>query len=456
MNKIELIPILIITPFFAPQSHAAMFRVHKLVKYLPEYGYKPIVLTTDINYLYNNNERLLSELPECVEIIRTRHIEPSLRGARMAAGGKDRTFSVMKSSYSEKKIENRVGENNNKPNIFKKIPSNLYSYVLNYSKNMPDEYWLWSKLSYSKATALIKEHNIKIMYTTANPYSHLGLAIKLKEQLGLKWLADFRDPCGYGYKNSVSNYFGHRLEKKLLNQTFAKADKITGLSETYSSIFSDLYKLNDDFYTFIPTGSDEAYLPQTKEMISTYSESIVFSGEVMPEQEAYIFEVIQQLHLRDKSIKMIFIGRSEINKPIIDKLLRTIDNWSIDVSYIDHLPQQELYNILHSAKACILAPGINRYWWTNFAKMVDYIALGVPVIADVPKLSEARKELSRAGLGFFLERDDPVQDASRLHSWLENMDRNDPGTDYRNRYLAKSQTRAFASLFDKLQEETAK
>ena len=48
MNK----NILIITPFFPPQTHAAVFRAFKLVKYLKRTGWNPIVLTVNRNYLY--------------------------------------------------------------------------------------------------------------------------------------------------------------------------------------------------------------------------------------------------------------------------------------------------------------------------------------------------------------------------------------------------------------------
>ena len=41
MNK----NILIITPFFPPQTHAAVFRAFKLVNYLKRTGWNPIVLT---------------------------------------------------------------------------------------------------------------------------------------------------------------------------------------------------------------------------------------------------------------------------------------------------------------------------------------------------------------------------------------------------------------------------
>lgn len=452
MNKVELTPILIITPFFAPQTHAAMFRVHKLVKYLPDYGYKPIVLTTDINYLYNNNEDLLAELPDCVEIIRTRHIEPSLRGLRMLLGGRDRTFSALKKP-TESLFTSEYSSTESRPSIFRNVASKLYSSISRFAYSIPDAHWPWALASYNTAEDLVKEYDIKLMYTTANPYSHLFLAAKLKKKLHLKWLADFRDPCGYGQKNSVGNYLGMKLQEKALFETFEQADEVSGLSEAYSSIFHDLYNLDSSRYTFIPTGSDDAYLPKTKN--SSYSNAIVFSGEVMHYQGKYIFEVIQSLHKSNSDLKVVFIGRSEINKPIIDSLLIEMSERDFEVEYIDHLTQLELYIILKSAKACILTPGDNCHWWNNFAKMVDYIALGVPVIADVPKLSEARKELTKAGLGFFLERNSVEEDALRLQEWLVNNDRDEDDlcADYRNRYLASSQTKAFATLFDKIAKD---
>jgi hypothetical protein len=66
--------ILIITPFFAPESHAAVYRAHKLVKYLKKEGWSPIVLTVDTNYVYNEDPNLLEDLKN-VPIYKTRYIE---------------------------------------------------------------------------------------------------------------------------------------------------------------------------------------------------------------------------------------------------------------------------------------------------------------------------------------------------------------------------------------------
>lgn len=448
MNECQLTPVLIITPYFAPQTHAAMFRVHKLVKYLPEHGYKPIVLTTDINYLYNENSELLKELPDCVEIIRTRYIEPSMRGLRMALGGRDRTFKNTKST-TEYSSEPSVGSLAEKTNPIRKVLSSVYSTLTQFLYNIPDAHWTWSLASKKTAEALVKEYDIKLMYTTANPYSHLGMAGHLQEKFNLKWLADFRDPCGYGVKHGVDNYLGSKIQHSLLSKTMVKADKVSGLAETYSSIYSDLFGLDNRKFSFIPTGIDDAYLPEPENNIVSYSNHIIFAGEVMKEQSDYVFNVIQAMDV-DGKFQLTFIGREEINRPIVENITSNIKNWSVPVNFIDHLPQSELYIILKSAKACILAMGSNRQWWNNFAKMVDYIALGVPVVADVPYCSEAKKELSRAKLGFFLERDSLEQDANHLRDWLENIDNNGIEVDYRKRYLASSQVAAFARLFDEL------
>lgn len=448
-------PILIITPYFAPQTHAAMFRVHKLAKYLPEYGYRPIILTTDINYLYNTDENLLKELPDCAEIVRTHYIEPSMRGLRMHLGGRDRTFSVLKNEQDlqSKAQSSKIRSSSVKlpiSELLEKKLTHLYKSTADYLYNIPDAHWTWALSSISTANELIKKYNINIVYTTANPYSHLALASKLKKELNLYWVADFRDPVGYGYKNTANNHLGLILQNRFITKALSQADYITGTSEAYGSIFSDIYDLSEKHYKFIPTGLDDEYLPQINLDNVAEKNNIIFAGEVMPEQGPYILEVINELHSLDSNITLQFIGRSEINKPVIKNILSKIPNWGVEVTFTDHMPQKSLYGLIKNSKACILAPGSSRYWWNNFAKMVDYIALGAPVIAYVPENSEARKELSKAGNGFFLKGDKAEQEAKDVKAWLESNRFTIENSEYQKRYLASSQVASFAEIFDEI------
>ena len=48
------------------------------------------------------------------------------------------------------------------------------------------------------------------------------------------------------------------------------------------------------------------------------------------------------------------------------------------------LLSQPEHELIVNAKAAVLIPGHTALWWTNFAKMVDYIALQVPVLEWCP------------------------------------------------------------------------
>lgn len=445
-------PILILTPYFAPQTHAAMFRVHKLVKYLPEHGFRPLVVTTDINYLYNEDPQLLAELPDSVEVIRARYIEPTARGIRMALGGADRTFAALKSRYQASAVASGPPRQTGAGSSAR-LPAGWASALVRTFAEWPDRHWTWTLAAEQACCRLIEQHNIRLLYTTANPFSPLRLALKLQKRYGLRWVADFRDPAGYGQKHTARGMVAQAMEHDLLSRTMAKADRVTGLAESYGAIFFDLFALPSEKYSFIPTGVDMAYLPKTTNLPLNQAKRVLFIGEFMPNQSTYVFQVLakaQQLAPTTvQGLEFVFIGRQEINQPLVTRLLQSLPDWSYPISFVDHLPQSQLYAHIQTAYACLLTPGKNRYWWTNFAKMVDYIGLNCRVIADVSAVSEVRNELQKAGLGFFLDNDDLIQDAERLVAWIASEQSAMP-TAYTQRYTATSQAKAFAAIFEEL------
>lgn len=442
----HLTPVLMLVPYFAPQTHAAMFRAHKLAKYLPEYGFRPVVVTTDINYLYNEDPRLLEELPDCVQIYRARYIEPTARGLRMAVGGRDRTFSATKKATVHNSEDSQVAAPQESAG---RTPLVSMSKMVQVFGEWPDRYWTWSIAAKSLCRQLIDEQGIKLLYTSAKPLSPLSLASELQRKNGLSWIADFRDPAGYGQKNSADGAVNSAIARNILSTAMHSADQVTGLADAYGPIFFDLFGLPESRYSFIPTGLDEAYLdpepPPQKQPV------FLHIGEVMPNQSRHVFAVLQCAHtLRPEvmsSYALEFIGRREINQPRVEALVSGLSDWSYQTRFVDHLPQPEVYARVRSAAACLLVPGHRRYWWTNFAKMVDYIALGTPVIADVPPVSEARNELGKAGNGFFLGGEDVERDAQALLAWVEAGLPIRTDDAYRARYTARRQAEAFARLF---------
>lgn len=451
-RKKALRPVLMLVPYFAPQTHAAMFRAHKLAKYLPELGYRPVVVTTDINYLYNDDKSLLAELPPEAEVHRARFIEPTLRGIRMALGGRDRTFAALKRDTEPLPVKAPKSAQLQPGAVSSENPWGFNTgELVRWLGEWPDRHWTWALAAERLCRELISAQGIQLLYTSAVPVSPLRVAMRLQATYGLKWVADFRDPVGYGSKHSARGMIASALEHRLLHQCMSRADCITGLADSYGQIFFDLYDLPEKKYRFIPTGLDEAYLPNSDQRPKSPG-MLLHVGEVMPNQSTYSFTVLARARAlapeATAALQLVFVGRREINEPLINERVSAIAGWDIPITYIDHVPQSEVYALARSSQACLLIPGRHRYWWTNFAKLVDYLALRVPVIADVPAMSEARQELTKTGQAFFLSGD-LSHDVGALIDWLQEPVA-EAINDYGQRYTALRQARSFAQVFDDL------
>ena len=436
--------ILIITPFFAPETHAAVFRAHKLVKYLKREGWNPIVITVDTNYNYNEDVTLLKDL-EGVEIHRTKYIEPSLRGLYMWLTGKDRTFKTLKKQGAfYNKTENVIHISKSKFSFKQKF----YHYLLENWLNVPDRFWTWENNAVKKGCELIRKHNIKYIYTTSLPFTTFKIGNSLKKKHNVKWIADFRDPITYSQRlhSSVARVFNK--QKKIEINALENADVITGLSSTYKLIYHDLYSGKyDDKTFFIPTGIDDDYIP--KKSIEGSNE-ILYIGEFLKDYGKLFFNYLKQFlkqnpHLKS-NFQLRFIGNSLINRKAIEEIGLSNEIKEILI-FEDHLNQRELYKRIKAAKAVLLIPGLNSHWWTNFAKMVDYIGLQKNVLAIVPNPSEARKELTNANLGMFM---DSEEEAIKMINLVLNNQTLKPNAEYCKKYLASTQTKSFIKIFESL------
>ncbi|MDB5352383.1 MAG: hypothetical protein JWN86_3630 [Planctomycetota bacterium] len=440
--------VLIITPYFAPQSHAAVFRAYKLAKLLPRFGWKPYVLTVDRNYLYNEDRSLLDALPDEVEITTARHVEPTVRGLRMALGGRDRSFAALKARGPQ------AGESADPARpVAAGWMSGLYRHIRDSWINVPDPYWSWRGPAVRAGRALIHAHRIPIVYSTCMPFTAHEIGRTLRRE-GCRWVADFRDPATYAARMCSAVDRVYMIQRRIERDALREADAVTVLSSAYAMIFRDLHgELDRRPIHFIPTGLDEDLLDVEGPQPRTSGPFIVFAGEFLPEYGGMFLEAfaaaLERAEVRQSGIKLLVVGQIGLNRsrlaPWLDRL-----GLSPHVEFRDHMPQAELYRLLRAARAGVLAPGREAHWWNNFAKMVDYIALRKPVLAVVPDPSEARTCLTRAGLGLFLDGDARANGDHLSRFLLGNLAGVRPDEDECDRYLATEQVRAFAGLFESL------
>jgi hypothetical protein len=434
--------VLIVTPFFAPQNHAAVFRAYKLAKYLPQFGWKPIVLTVDMQYEFNEDAALLTDLPGEVEVIRTRYIEPTLRGVRMALGGRNRTFKAIRAA-------NVIGGSNHATASHTSTARRAYQTLVMNCLQIPDAYWTWANTAIITGKKLLRERGISVVFTTAPPFSSLVVG-KALQNAGAKWIADFRDPLAYTQRLSSNSPHVYQRQRNIVMSTLENADNVTLAASSFQSIYFDMFGKRGVDPVFIPTGMDADLVPEV-DGVGQRCPYLIFAGEYLSDYDTTFLEAFQyavkQPEVEQTGIKLLIVGTLELNRtrmmPIIDKF-----NLHGHVEFADQRPQREVYKLLKGARAGVVIPGTHAYWWTTFAKMTDCIGMRKPVVAVVPDPSEARTALTRSRLGIFLDGSSANRTRILTDFLLGKLKLPAPDEDECERYTARHQVQSFVELFE--------
>ncbi len=436
--------VLIVTPFFAPQNHSAMFRAYKLAKYLPQFGWKPIVLTVDTQYHYNEDPSLIPELPQEVEVVRALYVEPTLRGIRMALGGRDRTFKAMKASG--------MPQNGVATFTRTRAARRAYEYLVTNWLQIPDAYWTWANAATAAGIDIIRDRRIDVVYTTAPPYSSLVIGKKL-QSAGVKWLSDFRDPLAYTQRLSSNSAGSYQRQKQIVRTALASADAVTVAASSFASIYHDMFGALGRDPVFIPSGMDATLLGPELNDVEERSPYLIFAGEYLPDYDTAFLEAfagaVKFPEVKHTGIKLLVVGTLELNRT---RLMPLLDKFELceHVEFMDQKPQRDAYKLLRRALAGILIPGTRAYWWTTFAKMTDCIGMRKPVVAIVPDPSEARTALTRSRLGIFLDGSAERRVQILREFLLGKHQMPAPDEDECNRYTARRQVQSFVEIFESL------
>lgn len=216
--------VLIITYYWPPAGGPGVQRWLKFVKYLPDFGIKPIVYIPENPTYPLVDEGFMGEVRDDITILKQPIIEPYAWAAAF-------------SKSSTKKISSGIIPNKKKQSFLQRIllwvRGNLF---------IPDARVLWVKPSVKYLSKYIREHGIDTIITTGPPHSLHLIGLKIKEKHNVKWVADFRDPwTTIGYhkelKLSASAESKHKeLERMVLNT----ADNVIVTSPTTKKEFEGL------------------------------------------------------------------------------------------------------------------------------------------------------------------------------------------------------------------------
>jgi glycosyltransferase involved in cell wall biosynthesis len=216
MNKV-----LIITYYWPPGSGAGVQRWLKFSKYLPSFGWEPVILTVDPEFAAYPalDNSLGAEISTSLRIFKTRATDYF----RIYSKDKKNIPSAGFASNDDKWLKGK---------ILRFIRGNFF---------IPDPRKGWNKHAFRKACEIIDNESIKHVITTSPPHSTQLVGLKLKRKYPeIKWIADLRDPWTdiYYYDQFYPTFISKLTDRKYENAVLQSADRIITVGKSLKELFA--------------------------------------------------------------------------------------------------------------------------------------------------------------------------------------------------------------------------
>ncbi len=381
--------VLIITYYWPPSGGAGVQRWVKFVKYLAASEIEPVVLTVDPSYASypQTDPTLEKEIPKTVQVFYSKSFE---------------LYSLYKKVSSNKEIP-YGGFANTKKNDFKEK-------VIRFIRGnfiIPDPRKGWNKYATAKAKQIIKDLNIDTVITTSPPHSTQLIGLKLKKDLGLKWIADFRDPWTdiYYFKQMYPTLPAMCIHKKLEKKVLDQADKIITVSKNFKKLFSE--KTDNIFkkIEIIPNGFDSDDFKDISKTVHPEIFYISYVGTISKEYNVKgLTDALRDLpeHIISKT-KVRFIGKvpDAIKEQFESAGLAKIFELK---GYVKH--HQVLEYLFASDLLLLIIPDVKNNEGIIPGKLFEYLASHKQILCLGPKNGDAAKVIAETESGIICDYSD--------------------------------------------------
>ena len=217
--------VLIITYYWPPMGGSGVQRWLKFAKYLPAFGWEPIIYTPENPSFQLHDDSLLNDVRDDQVVWRQPIWEPHQLFYR--AKGKKNLAQVNQGDILDKKSQS----------LFEKLGLWVRGNLL-----IPDPRRFWIRPSTKYLTHRLSTERIDAIVTTGPPHSLHHIGRKLNQRTGIPWLADFRDPwTRWVFLRSFRVSAGAmRLHRRQEKQILQSAQAVTTVSQALREDFEEL------------------------------------------------------------------------------------------------------------------------------------------------------------------------------------------------------------------------
>ncbi|MGD9991815.1 MAG: glycosyltransferase [Salinivirgaceae bacterium] len=374
--------VLIITYYWPPSGGAGVQRWLKFVKYLPEFGWEPIVYTPKNPEYPSMDESLQMEIPESVKVIKMRIWEPYSFYKKFTGKKKDEKINA---GFIQEENSNAILE---KISVF--IRGNFF---------IPDPRKFWIRPSVKFLKRYLVENHIQTIITTGPPHSMHLIGLKLKKALKINWIADFRDPWTNidFYKDLRLTKYSDSKHRKLEKQVLSKADCVITVGNTMKK---EMEELGANHCNVITNGYDQKDIKNLSVALDEKF-SIVHVGSLNKDRNhPVLWDVLGKLAAKDilfkEKLEIKLVGKVDV------EVIKMIQNHGLtpNLNKIEYVPHNEIARHLLSARVLYLpinntpnAKGILT------GKFFEYLAAQRPILTIGLEKSDVADILNETKMG---------------------------------------------------------
>ncbi len=337
--------VLVIAYYFPPLGMGGVRRVVNFCRYLPKFGWSPLVLTVKPIRYFAYDRELVEEV-KC-KIHRSESADP-LRMMRISGIGK------------------KFGK-------VRRQSQGLSNFLF-----IPDNKIGWLPFAVNKGIRLIK--NIDIIFSTAPPYTSLLVGWALKKISGAPLVVEFRDPWPYwSYPTLFHKWINEWLKRKVMNAS----DAIISINEPIEVSLQSTVN-SPQSTVVIPAGWSPDDFQGKVEKSDKFT--IVYTGSFIPPRTPKYFlkalsELIAEEKIKSEDIKVELIGFSV--GAIHELPLR---EWGLDKIVEIESYRSHRYCVEQLKRADLLWVMIDEIEkGASTGKIGEYLGARKPILATVPE-----------------------------------------------------------------------
>jgi len=372
--------VLLITYYWPPAGGPGVQRILKFAKYLPEFGWKPVIMTVENGDYPAIDQSLLPDIPPNISIYKTRCWEP-FRFYRKLSKIKNDTGipTFVLNPHQNEKAAAR---------LTRWLRANFF---------IPDARIGWVLPARRLGLKLIKTEKIDLIWSSSPPHSLQLIAQYLAYHTGVKWIADLRDPWteAFWQRELPTTLPACMINSHLEQQVLNSATTITTVSSGLQKLFKQ--KTPQPCYV-IPNGFDPEDFAGLPPRSKNERFTIVYTGNLGKDQSMLpLINALQKLpeHYHSK-IAVHFWGDLH---PQIKLELQKLP-LKIELQLKSYQNHKRAIKTIHQADMLLLIiPDTPDNQGIVTGKLFEYLATGNPILAIGPINGDAAQIIRETRTG---------------------------------------------------------